>query len=67
MGLNEGITAVLDLVERVHGLRRTLRELLAAICTPAEVIAASREAGSVRQNGEGADHALLPACMGRSG
>jgi len=68
MGLNdEGITVVLDLVDQTHGLRRTLRDLLAAICTPSEVIAATREAASMRQNGEGADHALLPACMGRSG
>ena len=58
---------VLDLVDQIHGLRRILRELLAVICTPFEVIAATREAGSVRQNGEGADQTLLPARMGRSG
>jgi chaperone modulatory protein CbpM len=74
MGVNdEGITVVLDLVDQVHGLRRTLRELLAAICTQSEVMrrriaAEIRDAASARQNGEGTDQALLPgARTGRSG
>jgi chaperone modulatory protein CbpM len=37
MGINdEGVTVVLDLVDQVHGLRRTLRELLSAICAQSE-------------------------------
>jgi chaperone modulatory protein CbpM len=37
MGVNnEGITAVLDLVDQVYGLRRTLRELLSAIRAQSE-------------------------------
>lgn len=67
MGVNdEGITVVLDLVDQVHGLRRTLRELLAAICTQSEVMrrriaAEIRDAASACQNGEDA------ARTGRSG
>lgn len=39
MGVNdEGITVVLDLVDQIHGLRRTLRELLAAIYARSEII-----------------------------
>jgi chaperone modulatory protein CbpM len=74
MGVNdEGITVVLDLVDQVHGLRRTLRELLAALCTQSEamrrrIAAEIREATHARQNGEGADGAFLPGSRtGRSG
>jgi chaperone modulatory protein CbpM len=74
MGVNdEGIAVVLDLVDQVHGLRRTLREVLAAVCTQSEVMrrqiaAEIREATSARQNGEDADRTLLPgARTGRSG
>jgi chaperone modulatory protein CbpM len=32
LGVNdEGVSVILDLIDQVHGLRRTLRELLAAI------------------------------------
>src|SRR2546421_175533 len=32
MGVNdEGVSVILDLVDQIHGLRRTLREVLAAI------------------------------------
>jgi chaperone modulatory protein CbpM len=34
----EGITIILDLVDQVHGLRRTLRELLSAIYARSEAI-----------------------------
>jgi chaperone modulatory protein CbpM len=51
MGVNdEGVTAVLDLVDQVHGLRRTLRELLLAIYAQSEdmrrQITAEIQAGS---------------------
>src|SRR2546422_652289 len=33
MGVNEeGVSVVLDLIDQIHGLRRTLRELLPAVC-----------------------------------
>jgi len=74
MGVNdEGITVVLDLVDQVHGLRRTLRELLAALCTQSEFVrrriaAEIREATLTRQNGEGAEQVLLPGSRtGRPG
>jgi len=32
MGVNEeGVSVILDLIDQIHGLRRTLRELLAAV------------------------------------
>ena len=39
LGVNdEGVTEILDLVDQVHGLRRTLRELLSAIHARSEPI-----------------------------
>src|SRR5260370_29433068 len=37
MGVNEeGVSVVLDLIDQIHGLRRTLRELLSAVCEEPE-------------------------------
>jgi chaperone modulatory protein CbpM len=64
MGVNdEGVTVVLDLVDQVHGLRRTLRSLLVAICTQSEVtrrriITEMREAMATGRTGERPDRAL---------
>ena len=74
MGVNdEGVTIVLDLVDQVHGLRRTLRQLLSAILAQsadmrrqiaAEILAAS---GSYPPR-EGPDQAPTGASRaGRSG
>jgi chaperone modulatory protein CbpM len=66
MGVNDdGITVVLDLVDQVHGLRRTLRSLLVAICTQSEVtrrriITEIREAMATGRTGERPDRALAP-------
>jgi chaperone modulatory protein CbpM len=39
MGVNdEGVTVILDLVDQVHGLRRSLRELLSAIYAQSETM-----------------------------
>jgi chaperone modulatory protein CbpM len=64
MGVNdEGVTVVLDLVDQVHGLRRTLRELLAAIHAQSETmrrqIAAEIEATRSYRNGDGPDEPVL--------
>jgi chaperone modulatory protein CbpM len=37
MGVNdEGVSVALDLIDQIHGLRRTLRELLSAVCEEPE-------------------------------
>jgi len=74
MGVNdEGVAVILDLVDQVHGLRRTLRELLSAICAESAAmrrrIATGIEAASSSHSaGERADQAPTPAVhAGRSG
>jgi chaperone modulatory protein CbpM len=38
LGVNEeGVSVILDLIDQIHGLRRTLRELLAAVCEEPEM------------------------------
>jgi chaperone modulatory protein CbpM len=67
MGVNdEGITVVLDLVDQIHGLRRTLRSLLAAICMQSErtrrrITAKMREAMGTGRTGQRPDRALAPS------
>lgn len=65
MGVNdEGVTVILDLVDQVHGLRRTLRELIAAIYTQSETLrrqiaAEALEATRSYRNGNGPDEPVL--------
>jgi chaperone modulatory protein CbpM len=66
-GVNdEGITVVLELVDQVHGLRRTLHSLLAAICVQSEstrrrITAEMREAMWPGRTGQGPDQVLAPS------
>jgi chaperone modulatory protein CbpM len=68
MGVNDaGITAVLDLVDQVHGLRRTLQSLLAAICIESGTRrrwnnAPMRESVWLGRAGEEPDQVLAPRC-----
>jgi chaperone modulatory protein CbpM len=49
MGVNdEGVSVVLDLIDQIHGLRRTLRELLTAVSDQPEPTR-RRIAASVRE------------------
>jgi chaperone modulatory protein CbpM len=65
MGVNdEGVTVILDLVDQVHGLRRTLRELIAAIYAQSEtmrrqIAAEILEATRSYRNGDGPDEPVL--------
>jgi chaperone modulatory protein CbpM len=69
MGVNdEGVTVILDLIDQVHGLRRTLRELLSAIHAQSEtmrrqIAAEILAATSPYRNGDGPDR---PAVMSSS-
>ena len=73
MGVNDdGVTVILDLVDQVHGLRRTLRQVLSAICAESATmqrrIAAEIEAASSSHSAGERPKAPPPAAhAGRSG
>jgi chaperone modulatory protein CbpM len=52
LGVNdEGVTIILDLVDQIHGVRRTFREFLSAVCaqpeaTRRQITTGIRDAGS---------------------
>src|SRR6266853_1411836 len=49
MGVNdEGVSVVLDLIDQIHGLRRTLRELLSAVCAERGRYSSAAELSSQR-------------------
>jgi chaperone modulatory protein CbpM len=60
IGVNEeGVAVILDLIDQIHGLRRTLREVLSAICAEPETtrrrIAANVQGAASSETGSDAD------------
>jgi chaperone modulatory protein CbpM len=56
MGVNdEGVTVILDLVDQIHGLRRTLRGLLSALDAQPEALRRQIVADARRLGGERSD------------
>jgi chaperone modulatory protein CbpM len=52
MGVNdEGVAVILDLIDQIHGLRRTLRGLASAVAAQPEALRRQSVADAVRETG----------------